>query len=133
MKCGSPLMLPISSPIWRTGASSSVPLHKRYSTIPEMSGRANISSGSSEPMPRHRFAVRFALFWLAGLLTILLVGTLVPCRVLALSPQGLPAKVLRWAADTSSGAPYVFQDPANPTKLIGFEVDLINALADELG
>lgn len=45
----------------------------------------------------------------------------------------MPTKVLRWAADTSSSAPYVFQDPTDPTKLVGFEVDLIDALAAELG
>jgi len=41
--------------------------------------------------------------------------------------------VLRWAADAESGAPYAFQDPMNPLKLIGFEVDIIKAIADELG
>lgn len=40
---------------------------------------------------------------------------------------------LRWAADAESGAPYVFQDPRIPTKLIGFEVDIINAISQELG
>ena len=42
-------------------------------------------------------------------------------------------QVLRWAADAESGAPYVFQDPRIPTKLIGFEVDIINAISNELG
>ena len=42
-------------------------------------------------------------------------------------------KVLRWAADAESGAPFVFQDPRLPSKLIGFEVDIIEALAKELG
>jgi len=42
-------------------------------------------------------------------------------------------KVLRWAADAESGAPYAFQDPDNPLNLIGFEVDIINAIAKELG
>jgi His/Glu/Gln/Arg/opine family amino acid ABC transporter permease subunit len=41
-------------------------------------------------------------------------------------------EVLRWAADAESGAPYVFQDPRIPTKLIGFEVDIINAISKEL-
>jgi polar amino acid transport system substrate-binding protein len=41
-------------------------------------------------------------------------------------------KVLRWAADTESGAPYVFQDPRLPVNLIGFEVDIVNAIAEEL-
>jgi len=42
-------------------------------------------------------------------------------------------EVLRWAADAESGAPYVFQDPRIPTKLIGFEVDIINAISKEMG
>lgn len=41
--------------------------------------------------------------------------------------------VLRWGADAEGGAPYVFQDPADPSRIIGFEVDLMEALARELG
>ncbi|MGP0565379.1 MULTISPECIES: ABC transporter substrate-binding protein/permease [unclassified Nitrospina] len=41
--------------------------------------------------------------------------------------------VLLWGADAEGGAPYVFPDPENPSRLIGFEVDLANALAHELG
>ncbi|MER3330216.1 MAG: ABC transporter substrate-binding protein, partial [Candidatus Kapaibacterium sp.] len=41
-------------------------------------------------------------------------------------------EILRWAADAESGAPYVFQDPRIPTKLIGFEVDIINAISKEM-
>jgi polar amino acid transport system substrate-binding protein len=63
----------------------------------------------------------------------MLEATIPPSSLAALAPPNLPNKVLRWAADTSSGAPYVFQDPADPTKLAGFEVDLIEALAAELG
>lgn len=44
----------------------------------------------------------------------------------------LKAQSLKWAADAESGAPYVFQDPKIPTRLIGFEVDIINAIAEEL-
>ncbi len=40
---------------------------------------------------------------------------------------------LRWGADAQGGAPYVFQDPTDPNHLIGFEVDLADALARELG
>ncbi len=40
---------------------------------------------------------------------------------------------LRWGADAQGGAPYVFQDPMNPNHLIGFEVDLADALAKRLG
>ncbi|MDZ7291907.1 MAG: ABC transporter substrate-binding protein/permease [candidate division KSB1 bacterium] len=41
-------------------------------------------------------------------------------------------KILRWGADSEGGAPYAFQDPADPGRIIGFEVDLVNALAEEL-
>ena len=40
---------------------------------------------------------------------------------------------LRWGADSQGGAPYVFQDPMDPNHLIGFEVDLADALARRLG
>ncbi|HEY5764814.1 MAG TPA: ABC transporter substrate-binding protein, partial [Candidatus Deferrimicrobiaceae bacterium] len=41
--------------------------------------------------------------------------------------------VLLWGADAEGGAPYVFPDPKDPGKLIGFEVDLAEAIARELG
>lgn len=40
---------------------------------------------------------------------------------------------LRWAADAEGGAPYIFKDPKDPSRNIGFEVDLAEALAGELG
>jgi polar amino acid transport system substrate-binding protein len=39
--------------------------------------------------------------------------------------------VLRWGADAAGGAPYVYRDADD--KLVGFEVDLANALAERLG
>ena len=54
-----------------------------------------------------------------------------------MDPQGLAAVKargeLRWGADAQGGAPYVFQDPMEPNRLIGFEVDLAEALAAKLG
>jgi polar amino acid transport system substrate-binding protein len=41
--------------------------------------------------------------------------------------------VLKWGADAEGGAPYVFPDPQQPERLIGFEVDLAEALARKLG
>src|SRR5262245_16315738 len=38
-----------------------------------------------------------------------------------------------WAADAEGGAPYTFPDPRNPANLIGFEVDLADALAMRMG
>jgi polar amino acid transport system substrate-binding protein len=40
---------------------------------------------------------------------------------------------LRWGADEEGGAPYVYRDPNNPAKLIGFEIDLMDQVATGLG
>jgi len=40
---------------------------------------------------------------------------------------------LRWGGDRQGGEPYVYEDPAHPNQLRGFEVDLAAALARELG
>lgn len=48
-----------------------------------------------------------------------------------LSP--LYGETLKWAADTESGAPYVFLDPQDPEKLIGFEWDIIQEIGRILG
>jgi len=40
---------------------------------------------------------------------------------------------LRWGGDSQGGAPYVFQDPSDPNRLIGFEVDLADAIGQRLG
>ena len=49
-----------------------------------------------------------------------------------LLPQFAPAETLKWAADTESGAPYVYYDAKNPTLMVGFEYDLIQLLAQKL-
>lgn len=41
--------------------------------------------------------------------------------------------VLRWGADPSGGAPYVFTDPANPDRYIGYEKEMVDALAAAMG
>jgi len=49
-------------------------------------------------------------------------------------PAGLKnPNLLQWGADYVSGAPYVFQDPQNPSKLIGFEVEIAQAIAGLMG
>jgi polar amino acid transport system substrate-binding protein len=48
----------------------------------------------------------------------------------ARAQQGAP---LRWGADGQGGAPYVFRDPMDPTRLVGFEVELAELLAQRLG
>lgn len=41
--------------------------------------------------------------------------------------------VLRWGGDLQGGEPYVFRDPQNPAVLVGFEVELVEAVARRLG
>jgi polar amino acid transport system substrate-binding protein len=41
--------------------------------------------------------------------------------------------VLRWAGDAEGGAPYVEADPANPSRVAGFEVDVATLIAQGLG
>ena len=41
--------------------------------------------------------------------------------------------VLRWGADPSGGAPYVYSDPANPDRYIGYEKEMVETLAAAMG
>ncbi len=43
------------------------------------------------------------------------------------------AEPLRWAADAESNAPFIFQDPKQPTNLIGFEIEIMQLISKELG
>jgi polar amino acid transport system substrate-binding protein len=45
----------------------------------------------------------------------------------------LAGQELNWAGDAEGGAPYVMPDPRNPAVMVGFEVDLANALAGRMG
>lgn len=42
-------------------------------------------------------------------------------------------KTLRWGGDSEGGFPYMFENPADPDEFIGFEVDIVNALAEQMG
>src|SRR5215470_13882033 len=43
------------------------------------------------------------------------------------------APVMNWAGDAEGGAPYQMPDPRNPSKIIGFEVDIAEELARRIG
>lgn len=69
-----------------------------------------------------------------GLLVLLAAVTLgAGCRPRVDSGAASAERPLIWAADTEGGAPYVFADPENPKQVIGFEKDIADALAKELG
>jgi polar amino acid transport system substrate-binding protein len=63
------------------------------------------------------------------------LACLTTLAVLAACPGAARAEArpLFWAADAEGGAPYAFNDPDNPNRVIGFEADLAEALAKELG
>ncbi len=46
-----------------------------------------------------------------------------------IAPAQSPNSPLRWAADSEGGAPFIFPDPKDPERLIGFEAELVDALA----
>ena len=42
-------------------------------------------------------------------------------------------KAIRWGADQEGGGPYIYPSPADPQRVVGFEVDLMALLARRLG
>src|SRR4051812_424253 len=49
------------------------------------------------------------------------------------SGSAMAAEKLRWGADIESGAPYSYKSPEDPNKVIGFEAEIVEAIAAELG
>lgn len=62
----------------------------------------------------------------------LLIGMLFALASAASGQDALERKELLWGADSDGGAPYVFNDPSNPNKHLGFEADLAEALSRHL-
>jgi len=50
---------------------------------------------------------------------------------LDLAAQSVPA--FRWAGDAEGGAPYVEADPADPSRVVGFDVEIAELIARDLG
>ncbi|NWG12745.1 MAG: ABC transporter permease subunit [Acidobacteria bacterium] len=71
------------------------------------------------PKPCHGIARGILLFLVAG------------CSFHARA--GAQTTPLRWGGDAEGGAPYQFQDPRDPGRIIGFEVEIADAVARILG
>jgi polar amino acid transport system substrate-binding protein len=56
-------------------------------------------------------------------------GALLLICLLFVSVSARAQAVLRWGADPSGGAPYVFSDPAHPDSYVGYELEMVEALA----
>jgi len=52
---------------------------------------------------------------------------------LLFATTALAQQPLRWGADPSGGAPYVFNDPNHPDQYIGYEKEMVDALAAAMG
>jgi polar amino acid transport system substrate-binding protein len=53
--------------------------------------------------------------------------------LLAAPAAAQSAVELRWGGDAEGGAPFVEADPSDPTRVVGFDVDIATLLASELG
>ncbi len=63
-------------------------------------------------------------------------GVALICLMLAAAVSGVAQTAkspLTWGADAEGGAPYEFQDPRDPSRVIGFEVDIAEAIGRILG
>ncbi|HET9468739.1 MAG TPA: ABC transporter permease subunit, partial [Vicinamibacterales bacterium] len=60
--------------------------------------------------------------------TVAFFSALLPATLLA---QSAPA--FRWAGDAEGGAPYVEADPADPSRVVGFDVEVAELIARGLG
>ncbi|MFM8435318.1 MAG: ABC transporter permease subunit [Planctomycetia bacterium] len=82
------------------------------------------------PTTRIRSLVRIPCVWACLVAALTLSAVLAPAAELdAVVARG----ELVWAADQEGGGPHVFPDPDAPGRLTGFEVELAELLAAELG
>ncbi|WP_224243495.1 ABC transporter substrate-binding protein/permease [Hyalangium gracile] len=85
---------------------------------------------TDEPPPRPRRSPWFPRAFLAlGLLLWTACGQKEASGLERVQRAG----VLRWGADAQGGEPYAMEDPEHPGRYRGFEVELADALARELG
>lgn len=70
--------------------------------------------------------------WRPLVIVVACVAALVAAPLAAAEPTPATGP-LRWGADSEGGAPYIFKSPDDPGKNIGFEVELAQLLARELG
>lgn len=63
----------------------------------------------------------------------MLARVMLRALVVMLAVPSFAAAPLTWGSDAQGGAPYVFQDPMDPNRLVGFEVELATMLGQRLG
>jgi polar amino acid transport system substrate-binding protein len=83
---------------------------------------------------RTRFSVAFTVA--VRLVTLLLAVALLALAQPAAGDTLADVRAhseLRWGGDLQGGEPYVFEDPRDPRRIVGFEVDIADALARRMG
>jgi polar amino acid transport system substrate-binding protein len=71
----------------------------------------------------------FRLLVCAAVVVVVAAAVAAPASA---QPAAAPP-VLRWAGDPEGGAPFVEADPANPARLVGFDVEIAELIARGLG
>jgi polar amino acid transport system substrate-binding protein len=70
----------------------------------------------------------------AGLLALLFVLLAVPRPAAADTLADVRSRgELRWGGDLQGGEPYVYEDPRDPSRIVGFEVDIARSVAHRIG
>jgi polar amino acid transport system substrate-binding protein len=65
--------------------------------------------------------------------TALSFVVLASAATVAVVPAAAQAPPLRWGGDAEGGAPFVEADPTDPAKVVGFDVEIAELIARELG
>jgi polar amino acid transport system substrate-binding protein len=77
---------------------------------------------------------RIALVIVVGLSTLGLAGCGDPAQVHGATLAAIRQRgEITWGGDVQGGEPYVYEDPSQPDHLLGFEVDIMDAVARRLG
>lgn len=76
---------------------------------------------------------RFTIWLVPFAAAAFAAGFTVPCRAAEAWDRVQKTGELRWGGDDTGGAPYVFPDPDNTGRRIGFEVDILEAIGKRLG
>jgi polar amino acid transport system substrate-binding protein len=93
---------------------------------------ASVQAGLTPSLPKARImpAVRFST---AALLAVLLSAGSAAARPRDTLDRIREQAEIVFGADVQGGEPYVFEDPSDPKHLVGFEVDISEAIGHRLG
>ena len=111
-------------------ASATIEFSRRYATrnlflrYPALKRRAKVSRRSAAKS----WPSSYTSEWFRSCFKFI---ALCLCVSVALTVSA-QAQDLRWGGDAEGGAPYLLPDPKNPRRIIGFEIDLMDALGKQL-